>query len=236
MTISSVFSSQMGRFLTESDGSFLPSHCRSLDLNSAMLKTLSNDENFLTSFDADSTPKFLDSGTSSCATSDRSLFIDGTHKPLKGVMILGIASGLEASGIGSIKINIVDDNCKAVKLQIDRVLHLKDLPHTSLSPYQIIQQHRSLRNSFALHDDQVVLSLDYFKKTIQCDFLTNLLMLCTESGVNELHNMIQDGSENDSLIAAQISLSCWHRLLPRMDFERIKDFVRKGFLPKEIAN
>ena len=160
----------------------------------------------MTSFDADSVPKIVDSGASSFATSDRSLFIDGNYKPLKGVKISGIASGLEASGVGSIKINFRDDDDKAVELHVDRVLHLKDLPHTLLSLQQILQQHQSLQNSFALCSDRAVLLLHNFKKTIKYDPLTNLPMLYTESGVTKLYNVTQDGSENDSLTAAQRSL------------------------------
>ena len=140
-TISSVFSSQIGNFLTESDELFLPSHCRSPDLNSALLQTLSNNDNHLTSFDADSIQKIADSGASSSATSDRSLFIDGSCKPLKGVAISGIVSGIEASGVRSIKINLIDDDGKAAELQMDLVLYLKDLLHALLSPQQILQQY-----------------------------------------------------------------------------------------------
>ena len=177
-----------------------------MHLQMKLLQTLSNDANMIESFDADSKAKIVDSGASSCATSDRSLFIEGTCKPLKGVTISGIASGLKASGIGSIKLNIIDDNDKAMELQIDRALHLKDLPHTLLSPQQILKQHRSLNNSFTLYDDRAVLTLDDLKKTIQYDHLTNLPMLYTESGINKLCNMTQDGSNDDSLTAAQKSL------------------------------
>ena len=45
--------------------------------------------------------------------------------------------------------------------------------------------------------------------------------------------MIQDRQEQDSLTACERQLLYWHRLLVHMDFEKIKDFARKGFLPKE---
>ena len=47
--------------------------------------------------------------------------------------------------------------------------------------------------------------------------------------------MIQTGSPNDSLSAAQRNLLYWHRRLAHMDFEKIKDFSRKGFLTKDLA-
>ena len=57
-------------------------------------------------------------------------------------------------------------------------------------------------------------------------------MLCTESGIINMHNMMQDEHKNDSLTASQRQLSHWHRRLGHMDFEKTKDFARKGFLPK----
>ena len=71
----------------------------------------------------------------------------------KGVTISGIASSLEALSIGSIRLNITDNNDKAAELQVDRILHLKDLLHTLLSLHQILKQNRLLNTSFALYND-----------------------------------------------------------------------------------
>ena len=60
-------------------------------------------------------------------------------------------------------------------------------------------------------------------------------MLCTESRLTRLHSLIQDGGLDDNLTFAQEHFLHWHRRLGHMDFENIKDFARKGFLPKKIA-
>ena len=46
--------------------------------------------------------------------------------------------------------------------------------------------------------------------------------------------MVQDGSSNGPLTHAQRQLLHWHRRLVHVDFEKIKDFSRYGFLTKEI--
>ena len=61
----------------------------------------------------------------------------------------------------------------------------------------------------------------------------------TELELTKLHtlnNMIQDGGPENNLSFAQRQLLHWHRRLAHMDFEKLKDFTRKGFLSKEIAN
>ena len=50
------------------------------------------------------------------------------------------------------------------------------------------------------------LSLASFKKSISYDPATNLLILCTKSGVSKLYNLIQDEDILDSLMLAQRSL------------------------------
>ena len=84
-------------------------------------------------FDSDLNCSIADCGASSSATSQKSDFIEGTYKPLKGVTISGIASGLEASGIGSIMLNLTDDKGDSFAIQIDKVLHLKQLLNTLIS-------------------------------------------------------------------------------------------------------
>ena len=80
------------------------------------------------------------------------------------------------------------------------------------------------------------LKLGGFTKTVEYDPLSNLPLLYTESGINKIYNLIQDGDKNDNLTAAQQSLLYWHRRLAHMDFEKIKDFARVEYLLKEIAN
>ena len=86
------------------------------------------------SFDTDSKLLIRDCGASLSATFCKDNFIPGTYKVLSGVTISGIASGLEAACIGSVLCKISDDNWVLLDLQIDRVLHLKQLPQHLISP------------------------------------------------------------------------------------------------------
>ena len=114
-------------------------------------------------------------------------------------------------------------------------MHLQDLPSRLISAQQIFQEHGSLKNNFTMHSQSSKLTLDGLTKTLFYDPVANLPMLCTEKGLTKICNMTQDGSGNDPLTHAQRQLLCWHRRLARVDFNRIKDFSRQGFLPKEIA-
>ena len=96
-------------------------------MNKTLLYTLSHGKSDVC-FDTDSLSLISDSGASSSATFCKEDFIPGSYKPLSGITISGIASGLEATGIGSVNYQICDDQGKVLDLQIDRVLHLKQLP------------------------------------------------------------------------------------------------------------
>ena len=87
------------------------------------------------------------------ATSNKSDCVEGEHQSLQGETISGIVSGLRALVIGSITVHLTDDDVKAIDVQIDKVSHLKELPHSFLSPHQTLQQHRSLNSSFILNSD-----------------------------------------------------------------------------------
>ena len=112
------------KFLSESDELHQPKHFRSSDLNKTLLYTLNNGKADF-SFDTDSKPLIRDYGASSSATFCKDDFIPDTYRVLSGVTISGIASGLEAVGIGLVLCKILDDNGVLLDLQIDRVLHLK---------------------------------------------------------------------------------------------------------------
>ena len=99
-----------------------------------MLNAIKNVDFNRVTFDTDSFPIVIDSGASSSATPFKTDYIAGTYKILDGVVISGIASGLEAKGIGSVIYKIKDDNGIPIDLQIDKVLHLENLPTRILSP------------------------------------------------------------------------------------------------------
>ena len=80
------------------------------------------------SFNTNSKPLIRDYRVSLSVTFYKDNFILGTYKPLSCVTISGIASGLEAAGIGLILCKILDNDGVILNLQIDRVFHLKKLP------------------------------------------------------------------------------------------------------------
>jgi len=235
MILSTSLRSKSYQFLKESDEFHLSQYYRSQEVNRSLLYTLSNGVTH-ESFDSDSFQLIADCGASSTATFCYDDFIPGTYKSLQGVTISGIASGLKASGIGSVKYPIVDDNGSIIDLQIDRVLHLKGLPQRLLSPQQILKQHYSIGDGFFMYHDKAILKLGGSTKTISYDRLTNLPILYTQSGVSKLYNLVQDGADSDNLTAAQRLLLYWHRRLAHMDFEKLKAMARQDLLPKEISS
>ena len=84
-------------------------------------------------FDTNVTTNSIKCDASSYITSIWSLFINVICKPLKEIIISEKVSSPEVSGIRWIKLNIINDNNKAINLQINEVLHLKDLSYTLLS-------------------------------------------------------------------------------------------------------
>ena len=121
------------KFLSESDKLHQPKHFQSSDLNKTLLYTLNNSKADF-SFDTDSKPLIGDCEALSSATFCKDDFIPDTYRVLSGVTISGITSGLEAAGIGSVLYKILDDDGAILDLQIDRVLHLKQLPQHLISP------------------------------------------------------------------------------------------------------
>lgn len=85
-------------------------------------------------FDSDSVDILIDTGVSSSATFDKDDFVEGTYQNIEGVVVKGIAQGLQAQGFGAAKYTIMDDNGDYIELTIDRVLHLKGLPTRIISP------------------------------------------------------------------------------------------------------
>lgn len=150
--LSSCLSDKAFRFLQESDEGKFPSQFRSPDLNGLILSAIENSNSAShIAFNTDSFSAISDCGASSSATPFLEDYVPGTYKPLKGITISGIALGLSASGIGTIIYKIKDDNGELFDLQIDKVLHLKQLPTRLVSPQQILQQHKSFKNDFTMN-------------------------------------------------------------------------------------
>ena len=126
----------------------------------------------------------------------------------------GIASGLQAAGIGSVICKFKSDQGQPVDLQIDRVLHLPTLPCRLLSPQQILKQHYSFGDGFTMNKDHSTLTINGVTKTIGYDPMTNLPLLHAEPGLSTLHkinNLIQDNGPDDNLSFAQRQLLHWMR-------------------------
>ena len=187
------------------------------------------------SFNTNSKPLIRDYRVSLSVTFYKDNFILGTYKPLSCVTISGIASGLEAAGIGSVLYKISDDNGTLLDLQIDRVLHLKQLPQRLISPQQVLKQHYSPGDGFFMYNTHSILKIGGHTKTISYDPLTNLPIFYTKSGVDKLYNLTHDSDTTDNLSKTQKELLHWHRRLGHMDFEKIKDLSRQGLLPKELS-
>ena len=99
-----------------------------------MLNAMKNVDFNRVTFNTDSFPIVISSGASLSATSFKKDYITWTYKVLEGVVISGIASGLEAKGIDLVIYKIKDDDGTRIDLQINKVLHLENLLTRILSP------------------------------------------------------------------------------------------------------
>ena len=100
----------------ETDEFHAPFQYRSLQDNHILLNAISLQLGFSTNFDTDSFSLIVDSGASSTATPCKDNFIEHIYKPLNGVTISGIRSGLNASGIGSVLYKMKDDDNNLIDL------------------------------------------------------------------------------------------------------------------------
>ena len=112
----------------------LPFATRSIEQNNLLLKAMQFTPTVTTSFNIDSFQLIIDSGASSTATPCKADFIKGSYQKLTSITISGIASGLKASGVGSVIYKIKDDDDNLLDFQIDKVLHLENLITCLISP------------------------------------------------------------------------------------------------------
>ena len=68
---------------------------------------------------------------------------------------------------------------------------------------------------------------------MQHDPLTKLPMICVESGIGKIRNIIQYGHENDSLTSYGRPFLYCHRILAHVDFEKTKHFHEKKIYQKK---
>ena len=63
------------------------------------------------------------------------------------------------------------------------------------------------------------------------DASTNLPIIRSEAELKQMYNLMQFGKTEESLTESQRHMIYYHQRLAHMDFDRIKDFARKVFLP-----
>ena len=90
----------------------------------------------------------VDNGESCTNTPWKNYFISSTYKPITGLTISGIASGIDSSVIGSVLCEIKDDDANVVDLQIYRALHLETLPSRLISPKQTLKKSNNFHDGF----------------------------------------------------------------------------------------
>ena len=90
-------------------------------------------------FDSDSFPVVFDSGASSTSTSEKKDFIPDTFVPMSGVTVLGITSGLQVEGHGTVSWNFYSSKGGVIILTIEKVLCIPNIPTRLLSPQQTCQ-------------------------------------------------------------------------------------------------
>ena len=81
-------------------------------------------------------------------------FIPGTYNKHSDVSINGISSGLKVDGYGTAQYVVHDDDGTPIDLEIDKVLHIPDLPIRLLSPQQVANQTRGLNDGLYVGPDK----------------------------------------------------------------------------------
>ena len=120
LAITSYFSSDIYKIFRESDELSMSSNFRSPEMNQLVFNAITSNNNITCVLNTDFSPKMLDCGVSSLATSKKSDHIEDTPEASHGVAISEIASGLQESDIGSIILHLKDDDGIVFDLQIDK--------------------------------------------------------------------------------------------------------------------
>ena len=168
-----------------------------------------------THFDSDAYDICVDTGALSTCTPSKDDYIDGSYVPLTGATINGIASRLNVVGYGTICWVITDDNGDPIHVEIDRVLHIPDVPTRLLSPQQLVKQTNGTRNGFHVGAKNAVLTFGRFQKTVEYNSSNNLPIFPSHPGVNNFKcfnaKLVKDGGASDQLTFNQRQLLHWHR-------------------------
>ena len=190
-------------------------------------------------FDSDSFDICVDTGASSTCTSSRDDFVPGSYVTVEGATINGIASGLTVAGYGTVRWVFHDDNYQPIDVEIDKVLHIPDVPTRLLSPQQLAKQTGGLHDGFHVGASHATLTFGGFKRRINYNSVNKLPIFASFPGVDKFRaysaTLVGDGTASDNLTFNQRQLLHWHRRLSHMNFSTIQKFSRSGLLPKELS-
>ena len=103
----------------------------------AILNTNARFNNAGSQFDLQSEFFVIDTGSTDHLCCNKSLFV-GDIAPLRGVKLQGVGGLLEASGFGTIRFNLFDDNGASHTFTIHNVLYVPEAPMNLLSPQKWI--------------------------------------------------------------------------------------------------
>ena len=131
-----------------------------------------------------------------------------------------------------------DDNTP-INVEIDRVLHIPDLPTRLLSPQQLVQQTGGIHDGLHIGARNAVLTFGGHRRTINYHPSNKLPIFTSFPGVEQFRAfnalITSDGSATDSLTFNQRQLLHWHRRLSHMNYQTIQKFSRLNLLPKELS-
>ena len=86
-------------------------------------------------------------------------------------------------------------------MEINRVLHILDVPTQLLSPQQLVKQTNGQNNSFHVGAKNTVLTFRGFCKTVDYNCSNNLLILTLHPGVNNFKcfntKLVEDSGMSD---------------------------------------
>ena len=191
--------------------------------------------NKIENFDTDSVKIIIDTGASSCATNDKADFVPGTFRPMSGLVVSGISSGLVAEGYGTVRWHLTTDSDEVVELELDKVLLLKKLPIRILSPQHMAYQLNNDSDGFFAGKDKATLYFGGFKTTMPYNPTSNLPLLYTAYGIEKYKIAVTKLKTESNLTGVQRLLLQIHSKMNHVSMHYLQALARKGLLPKSIA-
>jgi len=189
----------------------------------------------------DMVPLVFDTGASITITPIKTDFI-GPIKPVQHVQIKGIASGLQAAGIGDVSYSFVNDSGATQTLCLRNCLYVPDCVVRLICPRQIGAETGNPADGLYATQAATTLIVHGQHTTIKYDTLSQLPILFTKPGIQSFINYtdtlhacnatLSTGSGSGNLTKRQKEKLYLHEMCAHEGFKNLNSWIRAGYFPK----